>query len=197
MRMWFAVSPNFAFGKTFNMLFRFKDEPPSFDPGVLRIGVHLRHRKDCYNGSETLSTVLAEVHRFAGKQQYELLVATDRRLSIDLLRQMGEPVRHIARTEVRRGRHRENGVDVGAIAMKDIQLLSYSHHLIGSFGSTFTLLIQSLVAVREPEAQVVYCGPFMKCLPPLRLRDDWHFSLQHWRDDWPEGRMIHKAGMAT
>jgi hypothetical protein len=192
MRRWFSVSPQFAFGKTFNMLFRFKDAPPSFDPGVLRIGVHLRHRKDCYDGSESIGAILAEVHRLAGKQQYVLLVATDRRHSIDLLRQKGEPVRHVARSaKPSPGRLRENGIDVGEIAMKDIQLLSYAHHLIGSFGSSFTLLIQSLVAVREPEATVVYCGPSMACLAPLRLRDDWHFSLQHWRDDLPEGRIIH------
>ena len=66
-----------------------------------------------------------------------------------------------------------------------------SDHLVGSWGSTFTMLIQSLIANRflrslrrgavahgEPPV-VVYCE-LDGCLRPLPLIANWHVSLQNY-----------------
>lgn len=135
--------------------------------------------------------MLQLAHTLAAGRTYTLLVASDRRLSIDLLRASGVRIRSVRRGEVasESAVFAENGVDVGLTAMRDIHLLSFAHHLIGSFGSTFTMLIQELVAYRQAGSTVTYCEPGVGCLPARALRGDWHYSLQQ----WPKASIIERA----
>ena len=184
----FRHGPHYAFGQTFRRYFRFKGPDPHFKEDVLRIGVHLRHRRPCFNGSELVPAVLQLAKELAAGQKYMLLVASDRRLSIQLLRASGGLVKSVPRdgkaseTAV----FAENGEDVGYVSLQDIRLLSFSHHLIGTYGSTFTMLAQELVAFSQPLSTVTYCEPGTGCTTPRPLRGDWHFSLQN----WPKGTIV-------
>ena len=184
----FRHGPHYAFGRAFRSYFRFKGPDPKFQEGVLRIGVHLRHRRPCFNGSELVPAVLQLAKELAAGQKYMLLVASDRRLSIQLLRASGALVKSVPRgVEASEAAvFAENGEDVGYVALQDIRLLSFSHHLIGTYGSTFTMLAQELVAFAQQNATVTYCEPGAGCTTPRPLRGDWHFSLQH----WPKGTII-------
>jgi hypothetical protein len=123
----FRHGPHYAFGQTFRRYFRFKGPDPHFKEDVLRIGVHLRHRRPCFNGSELVPAVLQLAKELAAGQKYMLLVASDRRLSIQLLRASGGLVKSVPRdgkaseTAV----FAENGEDVGYVSLQDIRLLSF------------------------------------------------------------------------
>jgi len=187
----FRFGPQYAFGAAFTSYFRFKWPKPRFADRALRIGVHLRHRRACFNGSELIGAVLQLASELAAGKKYMLLVASDRRRSIELLRASGVPMQSVSRgvAPTESAVFAENGVDVGVTAMRDIHLLSFSHHLIGSYGSTYTMLVQELVAYRQAEATVTYCEPGVGCTPARPLRSDWHFSLQH----WPKASIIQRA----
>ena len=184
----FRHGPHYAFGQTFRSYFRFKGPSPEFQEGLLRIGVHLRHRRPCFNGSELVPAVLQLAKELAAGQKHVLLVASDRRLAIQLLRASGALVKSVPRGmgAGEAAAFAENGEDVGYVALQDLRLLSFSHHLIGTYGSTFTMLAQELVAIAQPNATVTYCEPGTGCITPRPLRGDWHFSLQN----WPKGTII-------
>jgi hypothetical protein len=97
----------------------------------------------------------------------------------------------------------EHGVDTGVVALRDVTLLSHGHVLIGSWGSTFTLIIQELIASRYREVPdrssgavrilptVTYCDVDQAMsIAPLSLLassadDAWQVSLA----DWPRVRL--------
>ena len=111
--------------------------------------------------------------------------------------------------KIEHGIHYENGVDAGLTAVGDIELLALGDHIIGTFGSTFTLLIQALIAhryiqsqtakpegretkqdatgdgertamrMRREEPTTIHCES-NGCMRPLSLIADWHVSLQRW-----------------
>ena len=54
----------------------------------------------------------------------------------------------VARGAKEHGKYTENGVDAGVTAVADIELLAKGDHIIGTYGSTFTLLIQAVIAHR-------------------------------------------------
>merc|ERR1712113_1020249 len=62
----------------------------------------------------------------------------------------------------------------------DLRLLATGHHLIGTFGSSFTLLAQELIAINRLHfaPRVTYChnNECMRSLPLVDPHFVWHFS---------------------
>ena len=63
---------------------------------------------------------------------------------------------------------------VGEVVLRDVFLLARGHLLIGTWGSTLTVLIQELIAARSLGSPVLptvtYCdttGEFRQCMQPL------------------------------
>ena len=167
----------------------------------LRISVHTRHFGIVSEGAapavEAAST-RAIGERIAGLlrdlaspalPQCAILLASDRRLTLALFKAVA--ALHGCRlvssqrggtweTKVNPNAY-EHGVDSGQVALRDVQLLSHGHVLIGSWGSTFTLVIQELIASRyrergwptadyAPLPTVTYCDAMRAtCGPPLPL----------------------------
>ena len=68
----------------------------------------------------------------------------------------------VARGAKEHGKYTENGVDAGVTAVADIELLAKGDHIIGTYGSTFTLLIQAVIAhryIQSVTAESVTAGP--------------------------------------
>jgi len=86
----------------------------------------------CLDGSELVDDVLAAATRLAGGRDFVLLVASDRRSSLKLLRARGVRMVAVPRLQsTSTDKVAEHGEDVGETAMRDIHLLSFAHHLIG------------------------------------------------------------------
>lgn len=118
---------------------------------AVRVSVHLRHREACQSGEELLTPVVNAVRQLVAGRRCQVLVASDRRHALQLLTPLVAPCEVISVERgigFSRGRFVENGVDAGETAAADIELLARGDHLVGTFGSTFTLLIQALIAHR-------------------------------------------------
>ena len=198
----FALGPHFLYGEMFKHFFEFRSpvatERNLIDTGnVVRISMHLRHRSLRFDGSEMVAAAMHEADRLGDGRQCQVLLSADRRLTISLVEKSASRCRvtYIRRPEAKQARlthFLENGPDTGDTAFQDVELLSHGHHLIGTFGSTFTLLVQELIAARWSGQhgitglpQVVYCDPMHGCMEhglPLitNVEHAWHMSLQRW-----------------
>ena len=166
---------------------------------VVTIAAQVRHRSSCQRGHEKVAHVARAIHALVKNRRCEVLLASDRRRTFAALeRALGKTTRCAVHAVKRTSNATqtdqiqiEHGVDALATAAADIGLLSRADHLVGSWGSTFTMLIQSLIANRflrslrrgavahgEPPV-VVYCE-LDGCLRPLPLIANWHVSLQNY-----------------
>lgn len=114
----------------------------------------------------------------AAASKCALLVASDRRLTIELMEAVAQRVGCRMLVAARGPRvtdfSAEHGEDVGEVVLRDVFLLAQGHILIGTWASTLTILVQQLIAARStghPHAPTVsYCDPSQsRCLPPLPL----------------------------
>lgn len=216
----FALGPHYLFGRLFTLSFEF-DAKRVLEPveAVLQsassaahgrppllIAAHIRHRLQSFIGTEAVDMYKQAVQearrRYASAgQACIVLLATDRRLTlsafVDALQGSECQVVSIPRPpghqNVSRS-HRvplEHGEDAGEVAMQDLALLSRADVLLGSFGSTFTMLLGELIAANyrrvrtsKPWAQfpvMVLCdhpGASGQCTRGLPLIGaQWHVSL--------------------
>ena len=115
----------------------------------------------------------------AAASKCALLVASDRRLTLQLMEAVAQRVgcRMLvaARGPPVTDFSAEHGEDVGEVVLRDVFLLAQGHVLIGTWGSTLTIIVQQLIAARSstghPHAPTVSCcDPSQRsCLPPLPL----------------------------
>ena len=192
----FALGPHAALGAVFDSAFALRNEnvPAWLDEEELRISVHIRHFDDGSLGSEPLGAFEAAIREAiaaASAKRCALLVASDRRLTLHLMEDVARRIGCRLATSARRAPARdysaEHGEDTGAVLLQDVFLLARGHVLIGSWGSTLTLLIQGLVAARSIGSRlptVTYCQPTYsqwQCMRPLPLltseRNRWWVSI--------------------
>lgn len=192
----FALGPHAALGAVFDSAFALRNEnvPAWLDEEELRISVHIRHFDDGSLGSEPLGAFEAAIREAlaaASAKRCALLVASDRRLTLHLMEDIARRTGCRLATSARRAPARdysvEHGEDTGAVLLQDVFLLARGHVLIGSWGSTLTLLIQGLIAARSVGSRlptVTYCQPTYsqwQCMRPLPLltseRNRWWVSI--------------------
>ena len=196
----FGLGPHVAYGTLFASTFGFSSELEEAlrpRPDELRIGVHARHFDDKYNGSENIGAleqaVAFEVRRLrAGKAapKCAILLASDRRLVLKLFEPVAAQLKCrllvSARSQPARDYMAEHGEDTGAVAIRDLQMLSTSHVLVGSWYSSFTLLALELVAAGYSGGHwpptVQFCSVGAKCTGPLPLITErtptWYVSSE-------------------
>lgn len=181
------------------------------DSGLWRVAVHMRHPSPQMRGDELLPAFTEAVSyavRHSSRPRCAIFLASDRKLAhhhFSLLagalncsfltstaRSVNAEQSNIATANQASWRDslkptHEHGNDTKRGALRDLLMLSYGDVLIGSLGSTFTLLAQELMAERYrgvgPVPHVVYCGSGKRCMPPLPLvftleEDWWHVSEQ-------------------
>ena len=189
----FALGPHVAYGSAFDAAFALANEtrppPPIEDDGELRISMHIRHFDDTHTGRESVPIFLAELRKTvaaAGSKRCAVLLATDRRLTLQLMAnavgQVGCRMVQSARGAPVTDLWAEHGQDAGSVVLDDVFLLANGHVLIGTWGSTLTICIQQLMAARsvsrlpKPGAlnnvkpTVTYCDlSRSQCLRPLPL----------------------------
>ena len=130
-----------------------------------------------------------------GTKRCALLAASDRMLTLHLLegvadrvgcrlvlspRDPSEQLRSHGRVHVR-----EHGLETSAVVLRDAFLLSRGDVVIGTWGSTLTMLVQELVAARSDgrvPPTVTYCDlPLSACMMPLPLhttrQNAWHTTI--------------------
>jgi len=192
----FALGPHAALGAVFDSAFALRNEnrPAWLDEEELRISVHIRHFDDGSLGAEPLGAFEAAIREAiaaASAKRCALLVASDRRLTLhlmeDVARRTGCRLATSARRAPARDYSAEHGEDTGAVLLQDVFLLARGQVLIGSWGSTLTLLVQGLVAARSVGLRlptVTYCQPTYsqwQCMRPLPLltseRNRWWVSI--------------------
>ena len=219
----FAYGPHALYGKVFFDFFQFKRSSASLikshkgGSGGDRvvISVHLRHRLPCMHGDEIVDHAVKAVERIVDASKRAkclLLVASDRRAAVRRMRNLTylrsgcdvltAPRRASSDAEAAAESKdapppEEIGVDVGVAAADDIELLSHGDHMVGTFGSTYTLLIQSLIAHKHASAAgftttgralsqapssptIIYCETSGCMRNALPLLANWHVSLQQW-----------------
>ena len=219
----FALGSQYLFGRLFHLSFRFhQDTVAAPIQAVLRSGnpkwpdrsaalyvsVHLRHRDFGQDGTEGVGmfakAVRDAVQRRGAKRACIVLLASDRRASesafAEALDGSSCAVVTIPRApsgqnvSIDNSRDRaDHGPDVGAVAMKDLALLSHGEILVTGFASTFGMLLCELVAGGSPERRAMQATPFailcdqpgnfsQHCLDemPLIGRSSWHQSLARW-----------------
>ena len=147
----FALGPHAALGAVFDSAFALRNEnvPAWLNEEELRISVHIRHFDDGSLGSEPLGAFEAAIRdavAAASAKRCALLVASDRRLTLHLMQDVARRIGCRLATSARRAPTRdysvEHGEDTGAVLLQDVFLLARGHVLIGSWGSTLTLLIR-------------------------------------------------------
>lgn len=174
----------------------------------LRISVHVRHfvvSNDLAAADAALLRAIEARLKVAVAASTDfsrcaILLASDRRLTLSLFDEVASRVgcrlvvssRDHVHTTVNT-HFMEHGIDVGTVALRDLELLGHGHLLIGTWGSSFTLAIGQLMAARydatghaqAPLPTVTYCCG-ATCLEPWSLmtssgtgatRTGWHVSL--------------------
>jgi len=209
-----AGGPHALYGRIFSDFFRFREDRPPLASALaaleqrraadaangrgqaVTIAAQVRHRTSCLHGHEKVALFAKEILRIRRRdpeRSCEVLLATDRRATFAALeRALGNEcaLHGVERNKSAShpGLFAEHGVDARETAAADLGLLSHADHLVGSWGSTFTILIQSLIAnrflqrdaaTRGEAPTVVYCE-LDGCLRPLPLIANWHISLQNY-----------------
>lgn len=203
-RALFGLGPHVVYGAVLDAAFALPNETvPVWRNDELRISVHIRHFDEAHHGNESLDVFEARIRRAAaGAMRCAVLLASDRRLTLQLMETVVERVGcrllQSARGNPVHGLWAEHGEDVGSVLLDDVWLLANGHVLIGTWGSTLTLAIQQLMAARSDGhptlPTVTYCNLWRrKCLKPLPLltveENEWYARLS------PSGGMhISSAG---
>ena len=193
----FALGPHAAYGAMFAGMFALPNELLiADDADELRVSVHLRHFDATFSGAEGLAAVEeAVVNAIKGAKRCALLAASDRMLTLHMLRGVAARVRCRLILSPRdpgeklrnHGSMLEHGVETFAVVPRDVFLLSHGDVLIGTWGSTLTLLIQELLAARtraRVPPSVVYCELAVSaCMQPLPLHTTadtaWHLTIDN------------------
>ena len=201
MEALFALGPHAAYGAAFDAAFALPNETvPTWREDELRISVHVRHFDPKDDGSASTRTFERAIREAAKgatvrggngehRKRCALLVASDRRQTLhymkNVARRVGCRMIQSARERVERDYSLEHGDDVGAVLLRDVFLLAHGDVLIGTWGSTLTLLLQQLVAARSTGhiPTVVYCDlSYKRCLTPLPLltneRNAWYLNVE-------------------
>lgn len=180
----FALGPHAAYGHVFDATFALRNQTvaPStwWLDDELRISVHIRHFDADDTGAESLQTFEEAIREAAaGAKRCAVLLASDRRLTLQLMSEavakVGCRVFSSPRGDKERDYAAEHGEDVGEVVLRDVFLLAEGHVLIGTWGSTLTVLIQQLIAARSPGRPphlptVQYCDlSHGQCMAPLPL----------------------------
>eukprot|EP00928_Gymnodinium_smaydae_P011075 TRINITY_DN14137_c0_g2_i1.p1 TRINITY_DN14137_c0_g2~~TRINITY_DN14137_c0_g2_i1.p1 ORF type:complete len:656 (-),score=72.35 TRINITY_DN14137_c0_g2_i1:215-2182(-) len=169
--------------------------------GTLWLGVHVRHRSVAHRGLESIDVFRDAIRKtLASRRSWTscaVLLASDRRKTVRALAKIAKSERCVPVVlprlpPERNPYYEEQGEDTGQAALLDLFLLSLADVLIASFGSTFTLLAQELIAARYDATTdafapgVVMCDYIVgTCLPerPLviaRRSEQWYLSLLQW-----------------
>ena len=181
-----------AYGAVFLAAVVLPDEVvPSFATDELRVSIHLRHPARSNSGASSVDLVEPVLRELIAARarpplrRCALLLASDRRLVLhrfkDVAARLGcrlltserssSDVQHM-------GKKVEHGQDTGITAVQDVFLLSHGHVLIGTWGSSLTILISEMAAARYRGSDwpgppvVIFCDPnvVMACLGhPLPL----------------------------
>tara|TARA_B110001452_G_C15236153_1_gene427990 strand:+ start:365 stop:3739 length:3375 start_codon:yes stop_codon:yes gene_type:complete len=180
----FALGPHAAYGHVFDATFGLRNHvaapSPEWLEDELRISVHIRHFDADDTGAESLQTFEEAIREAAaGVKRCAVLLASDRRLTLQLMSaaaaKVGCRVLLSPRGDKERDYAAEHGEDVGEVLLRDVFLLAQGHVLIGTWGSTLTVLIQQLLAARSPGRPphlptVQYCDlSHGQCMAPLPL----------------------------
>ena len=181
----FALGPHAALGSIFDASFSLRNESaadvPTWRDDEIRISVHVRHFEADDDGHDPQSLQAYEDAvrvAAAAASKCALLVASDRRLTLQLMEAVAQRVgcRMLvaARGPPVTDFSAEHGEDVGEVVLRDVFLLAQGQVLVGTWGSTLTIIVQQLIAARStghPHAPTVsYCDPSQsRCLPPLPL----------------------------
>ena len=202
----FALGVHFALGAMFDALFSFEMGQGAGCtaklalqslPSSLRVAVHMRLGKaPGLSGDDTaaLAPYVAAVRDLMherGASACTALVASDSRLALaaiqPLLRDAGCTLQSVGRTSYQSDGPSDHGIDTGSTALCDIELLSSADAVVGTWTSTFSLLIAERIAHRRGTAipTISMCWPGGACMQPLPLvsRRDvfwWHVETLHW-----------------
>lgn len=213
----FGLGPHAAYGALFDAAFTMTNvsRPIVAREGEVLISVHIRHFAAAEKGDEALDAFETAI-RFAriralrddpSVRQCGLLLASDRRLTLRLFGPIAERlgcrlvISERDDVPVKGWHSAEQGQDTGAVALRDLDLLSHGHTLIGSWGSSLSLLVQDRIAARYGGGgvfpEVRYCDVnFGECGPALPLvtgaRDAWHVSF----GAWPKVAIVQDAAAA-
>ena len=184
----FALGPHVAYGAIFGAAFALHNETvPAWRDDEIRISVHIRHFEEEQTGGESISIFEAEIRKVAGAARFcALLVASDRRVTLKLMSGVSKRVGCRLIQSVRGGPVQdfsaEHGEDVGEVVLRDVFLLAHGHILIGTWGSTLTVVVQELIAARSRATRhfptVTYCSLWLRrCMKTLPL---WTDERNHW-----------------
>ena len=194
----FSLGPHAAYGSVFDAALALPNETvPTWHAGELRISVHARHFDATYTGAESIGTFETAIRRAsAGSERCAILLASDRRLTLQLMEAValraGCRLLTSKRGDAVSDFSAEHGVDVGEVVLRDVFLLAHGHVLIGTWGSTLTLAVQELIAARslgEPFPTVTYCSvQLRRCMRPLPLltsqSDAWFVTSSSGGTGW-------------
>ena len=152
----FRLGPHVAYGALFEAAFAFPNETvPEMYDDELRISVHVRHFDAMHSGAENVGVFEGAIRNATNHaKRCALFVASDRRLTVTLFEgvaaRLGCRLVNSARgASTGRFTVGEHGVDTGIVVLRDVFLLSHGHVLIGTWGSSLTVLIQELLAARS------------------------------------------------
>ena len=195
------VSPNVVYGKLLSEMYTEFEIEPEFNESETRIAIHMRHPCSSLEGTERIQSMFSAATEMAdavsANRSCVFLVAADRNIPVDAIQHKYPRCRletsHLEVHPHEKSIHHswdEHGPFSFAI-LSDLQMLGSAHHIIGSFGSTFSLLARELIASRRYAQThpplIVECNLDGYCLPPVSLvNDTWHTSLQM----WPTARRI-------
>ena len=214
-RRFFRLGASFGYGTLLRWAFDLgANAHPLDDDRELRISVHTRHFGLLMDTS-ALASEAASVEVIEGRiedvvrthvspstlPRCAILLASDRRLTLHLFEAVAarRGCRLVTSTRASAwdvsDKQVEHGVDVGSVALRDVELLSRGHVLIGSWGSSFSLIIQEMIASRGAASEstvaptVTYCSN-AKCMLPFPLHPSsadsaWQVTLV----DFPRVRL--------
>ena len=203
------LGPHYAFGIALRWAFAFRSDRAALGlrgDDELRIAVHVRHfimeddstmpwreRARVLAIEQRIRTMYFDHSQRSTMRHCAILLASDRRLTLTLFEgvatrtgcRLVTTARQAGPGKILRARGLEHGVDHTDVALRDLELLSHGHLLIGTWASSFTLVAQQLIASRytasarrrgAPLPAVSYCCETM-CEEPWPL-------LQHAKSTW-------------
>ena len=173
------------------------EPPPLSDPDRLT-PIACAAVDENFSGAEGIDAVESAVRNLVrnaarGTKRCALLAASDRMLTLHLLKGVAGRAgcrlvlspRDPSEQLRSHGRVLEHGFETSGVVVRDAFLLSRGDVVIGTWGSTLTMLIQELVAARSDgrvPPTVTYCDLSLgACMAPLPLhttrRNAWHITI--------------------
>ena len=173
------------------------EPPPLSDPDRLT-PIACAAVDENFSGAEGIDAVESAVRNAVrnaarGTKRCALLAASDRMLTLHLLKGVAGRVgcrlvlspRDPSEQLRSHGRVLEHGLETSGVVVRDAFLLSRGDVVIGTWGSTLTMLIQELAAARSDgrvPPTVTYCELSLNaCMAPLPLhttrRNAWHITI--------------------